>query len=306
MNIIERVNENNPNLINLIKNSFIKNRVAHAYLFSAPEGVQIKDEPSLLINSIVEGELTNIDHSNYSDLLIIDGYDKLIKKEIVIKAINKMGQTPLDNRGFRILLIKNIENGNKQSLNSLLKFIEEPKEKTFIIMTTNNLSMVLDTIKSRSQIIGLRAPSKKVIEEKISDLEYPLGKIVSQISPSLEDAKTLSKSKKNLEFINETINIFNTHAGNAQEIVIKLNKLLTKNNYKIIIGTLRILIKDIWKYRQGAETITSFSDSFKKYEKVNCQNILNSLNSFVMVIKKYGNFELAKTRLLLEIGENYE
>ena len=49
----------------------------------------------------------------------------------------------------RFILIDNIENLNKNSVNALLKIIEEPKEETFFILINNNEKKILPTLKSR-------------------------------------------------------------------------------------------------------------------------------------------------------------
>ena len=49
----------------------------------------------------------------------------------------------------RFILVDNIENLNKNSVNALLKIIEEPKEETFFILINNNEKKILPTLKSR-------------------------------------------------------------------------------------------------------------------------------------------------------------
>ena len=49
----------------------------------------------------------------------------------------------------RFILIDNIENLNKNSVNALLKIIEEPNENVFFILINNNEKNILPTLKSR-------------------------------------------------------------------------------------------------------------------------------------------------------------
>ena len=49
----------------------------------------------------------------------------------------------------RFILIDNIENLNKNSVNALLKVIEEPNENVFFILINNNEKNILPTLKSR-------------------------------------------------------------------------------------------------------------------------------------------------------------
>ena len=49
----------------------------------------------------------------------------------------------------RFILIDNIENLNKNSVNALLKIVEEPNENIFFILIYNNATKILSTLKSR-------------------------------------------------------------------------------------------------------------------------------------------------------------
>ena len=53
------------------------------------------------------------------------------------------------NNMARFILIDNIENLNKNSVNALLKIIEEPNENVFFILINNNEKNILPTLKSR-------------------------------------------------------------------------------------------------------------------------------------------------------------
>jgi len=244
MNLVDKVKLNNPSVINLIDNAFKQNKISHSYIFAANESVEVEAEPMLLINSIIEGELTSKDNSKYSDLHIIDGSDSLIKKDQVISAMETMMNSALDAKGIKILLIKNIENGNKQSLNSLLKFIEEPTPNTFIVITSNNLNGVINTIKSRSQIINIKSESFESIIEAI-DIEEPYKSMIGTISSSKEEAKKIAKSKKTIELIDNIRKAFINGADSKSSFIIELNKLIIKTKEKQLIKFLKVVINDI-------------------------------------------------------------
>ena len=53
------------------------------------------------------------------------------------------------NNMVRFILIDNVENLNKNSVNSLLKVIEEPNENVFFILINNSEKKLLPTLKSR-------------------------------------------------------------------------------------------------------------------------------------------------------------
>ena len=53
------------------------------------------------------------------------------------------------NNMARFILIDNVENLNKNSVNALLKIIEEPNENVFFILISNSEKNILPTLKSR-------------------------------------------------------------------------------------------------------------------------------------------------------------
>ncbi|MDA7714097.1 AAA family ATPase, partial [Candidatus Pelagibacter sp.] len=74
------------------------------------------------------------------------------KKNIDVAQIRKMisytNKSTFNNQA-RFILIDNVENLNKNSVNALLKIIEEPNENIFFILINNNEKSILPTLKSR-------------------------------------------------------------------------------------------------------------------------------------------------------------
>jgi DNA polymerase-3 subunit delta' len=74
------------------------------------------------------------------------------KKVIEISQIRQMinySSKSTFNNNERIILIDNVENLNLNSLNSLLKIVEEPNENTLFILIFDSNKNVLNTLKSR-------------------------------------------------------------------------------------------------------------------------------------------------------------
>ena len=74
------------------------------------------------------------------------------KKNIDVSQIREMitytTKSTFNNKS-RFILIDNTENLNKNSINALLKIIEEPRENIFFILIHNNETHILPTLKSR-------------------------------------------------------------------------------------------------------------------------------------------------------------
>ena len=118
------------------------------YIFSKNEEFKY-DLKNLTINNDNKSFklLKNNTHPNFYLIDILSD-----KKSIDVTQIRKMitytNKSSFDNMP-RFVLIDNIENLNKNSINALLKIIEEPNEGVFFILISNSEKYILPTLKSR-------------------------------------------------------------------------------------------------------------------------------------------------------------
>ena len=157
----------NKNL-NEIINLFNANKMPNKILLSGPKGVGKSTMAYHIINYIFSKNetypydlqsneinilnksfklMTNRFHPNF---YLIDLHDD--KKNIEISQIRKMIEYTNKssfNNSPKLILIDNIENLNKNSVNALLKLIEEPNYNVFFILIHNCNKKILDTLKSR-------------------------------------------------------------------------------------------------------------------------------------------------------------
>ena len=91
-----------------------------------------------------------IQNNSHPNFYLIDLFND--KKNIDVAQIRKMidytNKSTFNNLS-RFILIDNIENLNKNSVNALLKIIEEPNKNVFFILINNNEKYILPTLKSR-------------------------------------------------------------------------------------------------------------------------------------------------------------
>ena len=91
--------------------------------------------------------LNNKTHPNFYLIDLIDEKKSIDVSQIreMIKYTNKSSF----NNSPRFILIDNIENLNKNSVNALLKIVEEPNENLFFLLIHNSEKNILPTLKSR-------------------------------------------------------------------------------------------------------------------------------------------------------------
>ena len=118
------------------------------YIFSKDEENKYNSSENLILNNNRSYNLVlNNSHPNF--FLVTNEFDK---KNIQISKIREMinfTNKSSFNDGHKIILIDNIEYLNINSINALLKIIEEPNDKILFFLIHNNKTKVLDTLKSR-------------------------------------------------------------------------------------------------------------------------------------------------------------
>ena len=118
------------------------------YIFSSKEEYQY-DLSNLEINNLNKSYklLLNNTHPNFH-LVDIMKDKKVIEISQIRQMINYSTKSTFNNNE-RIILIDNVENLNSNSLNSLLKIVEEPNENTLFILIFDSNKNILNTLKSR-------------------------------------------------------------------------------------------------------------------------------------------------------------
>ena len=91
--------------------------------------------------------LQNNSHPNFY-LIDLLTEKKSIDVGQIREMINYTNKSTFNNMA-RFILIDNVENLNKNSVNALLKIIEEPNENVFFILISNSEKNILPTLKSR-------------------------------------------------------------------------------------------------------------------------------------------------------------
>ena len=224
--------------------------------------------------------LQNNSHPNF---YLIDLLNE--KKNIDVTQIREMityTNKSVFNNMARIVLIDNIENLNKNSINALLKVIEEPNENIFFILVHNSEKNILPTLKSRCLAFKINFTfdesiniSNQILDENIFDLinhdlinyyDTP-GEIINLINFA---------NARNIDLKNYTLIKF-------------LNLLIENSYYKKDKFVKNILIKFIELF------------FLKEYKLVSTKNsLMNFYNTFIYKIYNTEKFNLDEESLFLE------
>lgn len=190
---LESLKKGQANVIKLLENSFKKNRLVHSYIFEGPRGTK-KMDTALFLTSLILCQskhkpcldcrdcrrALNLNHPN---LVIIEPDGETIKKEQIEDLIYNYSLTSLEDNN-RVYIIKNAELLTASAANSLLKFLEEPNDNIYGILITENVQIILKTIKSRCQVISFPQKNKEKIIKKLTSLgiDEEISRILSSIT----------------------------------------------------------------------------------------------------------------------------
>lgn len=150
------------------------NRWSHAYLLHGRPGQPMQRIAQYLAQSLLCEQpsplacgtcLTcmRLEANDYTDFISIDGSETSIKKQDVLNLSSRFAITGLEKANKQIYVLHLVEFMTPEAINALLKFLEEPQQEIYALMTTENLDAVLPTIQSRSQVIHFKSTDQSAI-----------------------------------------------------------------------------------------------------------------------------------------------
>ncbi len=139
-------------------------------------------------------------------------------KESIDDFKTKFTNEGVERSGFKFYIIKDIDQLNKQSINKILKFVEEPPKKTIGVFLTKNINNVIETIRSRCEEIRLTPQideARRYITSKYGDkyIDFYL-----QSFNNIEEIDEFQESK-NKEFIIELSTFLSTNFDYGNKLI---------------------------------------------------------------------------------------
>ena len=147
-------------------NRYEKNNLPNSILIHGLSGIGKRTFLNKLVKNIINIEFkdNNVDHhlnlfknNTHPNIKIIekeiDNKTGKIKTNITIDQIRRLktflNSTSIIQNSSKIVIIDSADYLNISSANSMLKILEEPKENTYIFLISNQISLLLPTIRSR-------------------------------------------------------------------------------------------------------------------------------------------------------------
>ena len=278
-----------------------ENRLPNKILFSGKKGLgkstlayhiinyvcsKNEDNKYDKINNVINLENKSfklIQNNTHPNFYLIDIFDE--KKNIDIEQIRTMityTNKSNFNNNPRFVLIDNIEFLNKNSINALLKIVEEPKNNLFFILIHNNETKILTTLISRCITFKINLSFKDVVSVSNKIINKNIFEILDKnlinhyCSPGQIFRLINYANEKKIDLKNQTL----------EELLINLidNNSYKKNTYvkELLIDLIQLFI-------------------FNKYKVSNNKiNLIKIYHDFMYKIYNTNKFNLDEESLFLE------
>lgn len=174
--------EYDTKLAKRLKQAVQDGRISHAYIFEGPRNTDKTAFALSFIKALLcpkgKGEncgacsiCSKIDHDNYEDLIYIERDGLSVKNEAIERMQEKINVKPLGSRN--VVIINDCDTMTLRAQNRLLKTLEEPPGDTLIILLSENMSNLTQTVRSRCvkyRIEGGAQTEASATAEKLADM----------------------------------------------------------------------------------------------------------------------------------------
>ncbi len=155
-------------------------QVNHAYLLAGPEDIGKKtlalefarlllcEHPDLAAGEPcgICSSCVRIAHGNHPDLTLIDAQEgkRLLGVDAVRESVVRLANLRPSSGRWRVFIIPAVERMTPNTVNALLKTLEEPPEGVVLVLTSAEPEHLLPTLLSRCQIVTMHTLNVETIE----------------------------------------------------------------------------------------------------------------------------------------------
>ena len=190
----------------------------------------------------------------------------------------------------RIYIIHLIEHATSEAVNSLLKFLEEPNEDIYAIITTENINNVLPTIVSRCLNMRLNRASKQelVVEVMKKDISLEDALVLSSFNGSVGLIEDCYNNTKYLSLKDSVIELFHEYVEGNNILYfaqMELSEFIqNKSNFRLLLDILEVFMLDVISCNEESVNFVEHKDLLKQ---VNSK--MKDINGKIERIMEYKN-----------------
>ena len=317
-------------IIEHLSNSLKNKKVSHAYIFCGEDGTG-KNMLAKLFAKALQCEAgygdscgmcrscRQVESGNQPDIrwvthekpasIGVDDIREQVNNDIAIKPYSSK---------YKIYIIDEAEKMTPQAQNALLKTIEEPPSYGIIMLLTNNMDALLQTIRSRCVTLSLKAiPTGKIQEYLIEKYEIPDYKAricASYAQGNMGKAIRMATSEEFNELHGFVLNLVKSVDDMDIYMVVDAVKKLSEYKAEIydIIDMMMVWYRDILMLKLTNDpNLLVYPEEYSALSKRASRSTFEGLDHIIKAMEKAKtrlranvNFDTALELMLLTIKEN--
>ncbi len=253
-------------------------RLPHALLMTGPAGLGKLEFARLLGNSLVcESpdaqcmpcgacrQCKLVAAGNHPDIKEVSPEEagKAIKVDAIRELVNQSILSVAEAR-YRVFIIRPAEAMGMAAANALLKTLEEPIDRTLLILISTNSGQLLATIKSRCQQLAFAIPPRALAKDWLSER---IGKDQTQSADLLQLARgapllarQMAESDE-LQSYNQLLKEFLLLTGMSAEPVMLAGQWQKQQDLSVLLSYMKRWLMDIILFGNGAGMSDSSSST---------------------------------------------
>ncbi len=271
-------------VVKTLMNSIVRDRIAHAILFSGVRGVGKTTLARIMAKAInceqkTDGNPCNkcqsckeITSGSSLDLYEIDGASNRGIQEIR-ELKEKIRFLPTSSR-FKVIIIDEVHMLTTEAFNALLKTLEEPPDHVFFMFATTELHKIPITILSRCQRYELKRVSSEDLTNHFQKLSLAEGITIEPAALSLIVRESEGSVRDGLSLLDQVFSY--GEATITVEDVIEVLGLVSRD---IILGISKALLnRDPGTALQALEEAFTFGVDLKRFTS----DLLNTFRALIL------------------------
>ena len=187
-------------VIDQLKKAYQNQKLSHVYLFEGDDAETMKTTAMDFAQFILcqdQAQCRNkVTEHNHPEFQYVMTDEATIKKEQVEALVHHMNQLPIEG-DFKVYVIQDFEKLTVQGENSILKFLEEPPQKTIAVIMSTKPEQILDTIHSRCQHVYFKPMSRATFVSRLmaqdETITKPIAELLSTYTTQIEVATQLNQ-----------------------------------------------------------------------------------------------------------------
>lgn len=235
----EEFNAYQPQVAQMLKNSFIKGRLSHAYIFEGPRGTKKLDAAFLFAKRLLCphpdpdqnpcGGCSNcerIEKNVHPNVFLIRPDGEFIKIDQIRRMITELSRTSVEN-GPRIYIIDEAHKMKIEAANAILKTLEEPGQEIYAIMVTDSFNAMMKTIISRSQVMHFRPLDKKLIRAELEKhgADATVIAVIPEYTNNYEDALRIADSAEMMTYLRLVPELYRMAGDDKKSMVLRFREV---------------------------------------------------------------------------------